>query len=125
MLTHKHFDHAGLAWKLIEAASPYQLKIYAHAEDIEEITHLDERINRFSSAKTDKLRAWGVPENELRTHAAYPIPPEWDMRPVQPQPLADNQSLDLGAGGGGGGGKLEVIRITLETEAGCHPFSAA
>lgn len=96
ILTHKHFDHTGLAWKLLEAAP--QLKIYAHREDIDEIIHLDQRINRFTSAKTDQLRAWGVPEAELRTHAAYPIPSEWDMRPVHPLPIADNQSLDLGAG---------------------------
>jgi glyoxylase-like metal-dependent hydrolase (beta-lactamase superfamily II) len=108
VLTHKHFDHAGLVWKIIEANRG--VEILAHREDVEEIEKLDERIDRFSSSKTDRLRGWGVPDAELRAYTGYAIPPEWDMRPFSPRGIEGGAVLDLGGGSG-----LEVIHTPGHT----------
>lgn len=57
-LTHKHLDHFGLAYRLQERS---EAQVYIHRDDLEDVTHFDERFEWVNDLYLEKMELWGIP----------------------------------------------------------------
>ena len=107
ILTHKHIDHIGNAWRVQRAAGA---EILIHESERPSISDVDPDSQRFSELVRQRLRDWSVPD-EFQPRPAAAAGVTWDIEPAVPTGLADGQRIDLGQGGG----ILEVIHTPGHT----------
>ena len=99
ILTHKHIDHIGNAWRFQRESD---CEILIHESEMFAIDEVDPDGNRFRDLVTQRLAIWGVPHDML-PDAAGPMGFAWQIESAHASGLTDGQTLLQG------GRTLEVI----------------
>jgi hydroxyacylglutathione hydrolase len=107
ILTHKHIDHIGNAWRVQRASGA---EILIHESEQPSISDVDPDSQRFSELVRQRLGEWSVPD-EVRPRPAAAAGITWDIEPAVPTGLADGQRIELEQGSG----ILEVIHTPGHT----------
>ena len=92
VLTHKHIDHIGNAWRVQRASGA---EILIHESELPSISDVDPDSQRFSELVRQRLREWSVPD-DAQPRPAASAGLKWDIQPAVPTALADGQRIDLG-----------------------------
>lgn len=105
LLTHKHIDHIGNAWRVQQCSAA---EVLIHETELEAVEHVDPRGERFADLVRERLQQWHVPSSELRENTSNKEF-GWEIEPLQAAGLVDGQQLELG------GGKLQVVHTPGHT----------
>jgi len=89
ILTHKHIDHIGNAWRIQEASGA---DIFIHECEQKSITDVDPTGDRFLSLVRRRLEDWGVPAAESPANSESKMP-LWKLQSATVSPLVDGQQL--------------------------------
>ncbi len=98
ILTHKHIDHIGNAWRIQEASNA---EVFIHELETKSLVDVDPSGKRFDKLVADRLHDWQVPPQppkETKDHM-----PEWVFKACEPKAMKDGDVLN------GDGEQLEVI----------------
>lgn len=106
ILTHKHIDHIGNAWR-IQRESNAQLLI--HESEQNAIEDVDPSGQRFSQLVADQMQKWKVPQAGQRLNESSNPLPKWELESAQTEGLSDGQRIPLADG------ELEVIHTPGHT----------
>ncbi len=94
ILTHKHIDHIGSAWKLQRDQGA---EIFIHETETAAITDVDPTGQRYAGMARGRLDEWGVPE-EARPETLTISGPQWNIESAEATPLVDGQLLPTAVG---------------------------
>ena len=106
ILTHKHIDHIGNAWRIQQASGA---EVLIHESELDSISDVDPAGKRYSELVKTRLREWGTPEEEFPP-AVTSLGLKWEIEPACATKLVDGQVIDLG------GEELEVIHTPGHTQ---------
>jgi len=116
MLTHWHYDHAGLAGE-IQAAS--DARVYAHADDADIISHDADAMSSLEATQQDLMAEWGMPaDKQADLEAFFEASRPGAGDPAEVTPLNDGDAIEVG------GSRLEVVHVPGHT-AGLSTFAFA
>ena len=106
VLTHKHIDHIGNAWRFQEAENA---EILIHQSECKSVREVDPSGGRFRTLVDKKLAEWSVPRQVWpgRKHDTMPL---WRLQSAEPTPLDDGDCLAFD------GGELRVIHTPGHTQ---------
>lgn len=90
ILTHKHIDHIGNAWRIQRESGA---EVLIHESECKSLTDVDPTGKRFAGLVLDKLRHWQAPTEEMSSHVRSKMP-LWSLQPAQVQGLTDGQRLE-------------------------------
>ena len=95
LLTHKHIDHIGNAWRIQQASDA---EVFIHACEIKSLTDVDPSGKRFGELVRKRLDAWGVPGDvhEKLTGNAKNKMPMWKLEACEALELPDSISFASG-----------------------------
>jgi glyoxylase-like metal-dependent hydrolase (beta-lactamase superfamily II) len=85
LLTHKHFDHAGNAWRIQEISNA---EIMVHSSDLDGVVGLEQSGERFRNQILAALGHWDVPVELVGSQARF-SPSCWSLRPSSPVTLRE------------------------------------
>ena len=104
VLTHWHYDHAGLAGE-IQAAG--DATVYAHADDAALISHDPDAIAALRDRQRQRMAEWGMPEGKRSSLEAFMAESlaAAGGEPVEVEPVADGDVLEVA------GRRLEVVHL--------------
>lgn len=105
ILTHKHIDHIGNAWR-IQLASGAEIMI--HQSEVPSIVDTDAGGDRFRELIAERMQTWGVAVED-RPDDNTSQSTGWEIQPAAAVGLQDGQIIDLG------NGQLEVIHTPGHT----------
>lgn len=105
ILTHKHIDHIGNAWRIHQQGGA---EVFIHESECKSLTNVDPSGKRFSELVHDRMRGWGVP-SESRARSTKSKMPQWILEPCEVTGLSDGQQLPLAQG------HLEVLHTPGHT----------
>jgi hydroxyacylglutathione hydrolase len=90
VLTHKHIDHVGNAWRIQQTSGA---EVWIHRSECEAVTHPDPEGREFVELVAGRLRQWHAP---LKNHSESfeSVMPRWEIEPVEVHDLVDGQQLD-------------------------------
>jgi hydroxyacylglutathione hydrolase len=108
ILTHKHIDHIGNAWRIQRQTGA---EILIHEAELAAIRDVDPDGRRYADLVRERLGAWNVPRAAAEALTAAAGPRTWEIEPATPTALVDGQRIDLG----GAGPDLEVIHTPGHT----------
>lgn len=94
VLTHKHIDHIGNAWRFQQLAGSM---IWIHESEVRSVRDVDPAGGRFRELMFDRMREWQVPEGHL-PDAESDSMPRWELEPAQAVAIQDGDAIDLGQG---------------------------
>ena len=94
ILTHKHIDHIGNAWRFQQQSGA---EIMIHDCETESIADVDPTGERFAATARARLAEWHVPEQAAAV-ATGDFAATWKIESAPVTPLADGQRLPLGDG---------------------------
>lgn len=105
ILTHKHIDHIGNAWRIQQESAA---EILIHESEMTSIADVDPDSIRFRDLVADRLTQWNVPDNVM------PQPKNsanrtWDIQSATPTGLVDGQRIETSCG------ELEVLHTPGHT----------
>lgn len=111
VLTHWHWDHAGLAGE-IQAASG--ATVFAHAADVPLVSHDRAAFDDLLARQGVRMDEWGMPEDKQETLRGVMLASrEKAGEDVAVEPLADGDVLELA------GRSLEVVHVPGHTAGLC------
>lgn len=93
VLTHKHQDHFGLARRLREIS---EAEVFVHENDLEDVTHVSERLHEYVATIRRRLLMWGTPSEELEQVIDMPHQLDQLAGSTVAQPLVDGRRLACG-----------------------------
>jgi hydroxyacylglutathione hydrolase len=105
ILTHKHIDHIGSAWRFQQHSGA---EVLIHESECEAIAAVDPDGQRFRDLVAERMRAWKVP-GDVAARPAKSASLRWEIAPAAPRALVDGQCIELGRG------VLEVIHTPGHT----------
>jgi glyoxylase-like metal-dependent hydrolase (beta-lactamase superfamily II) len=105
ILTHKHIDHIGNAWR-IQQESAAQILIHEH--EMQSVGQVDPDGERFKELVRRRLDGWQVPRDALPRDSSS-SGRRWDIESCEPTALGDGQRLSQGDG------ELEIIHTPGHT----------
>lgn len=105
ILTHKHVDHIGNAWRIQQASGA---EIMIHESEMHAVSDVDPGGRRYRDLLRDRLTGWGVPPDTFARNG-NPSGPTWEIEPAEPQGLVDGQRISMD------GEQLEVIHTPGHT----------
>ncbi len=94
VLTHKHIDHIGSAWRL---QRDHGAEIFIHETETAAINDVDPTGQRYAGVARSRLDEWGVPEDK-RPNTSNIAGPQWNIQSAEPTPLRDGQTLPSAQG---------------------------
>ncbi len=105
ILTHKHIDHIGNAWRIQQESNA---EIFIHESEMPSVSDVDPKGQRFRTLVHQRLIEWGAPEEAL------PKPEEnsglhWELESATPTGLVDGETLEFEDG------SLEVLHTPGHT----------
>lgn len=103
ILTHKHIDHIGNAWRIQQMTGA---EILIHESEVKAISKVDAQGERFASLVNRRFEDWGVPSSERADSKKIP---DWEIESAHASALTDGQRIDLG------NGSVEVIHTPGHT----------
>ena len=105
ILTHKHIDHIGNAWRIQQASNA---EILIHESEMQAIADVDPNGVRFQDLVTERLAEWNVPE-EARPQPANLVGRTWAIQSATPRGLVHGQKINTNCG------ELEVLHTPGHT----------
>jgi hydroxyacylglutathione hydrolase len=105
VLTHKHIDHIGNAWRIQRESSA---EILIHESETHAVSDVDPDGGRFQELVSRRLAEWDVDETAW-SPASVSNGPKWEIEPARPTAVVDGQRIDVGRGA------LEVIHTPGHT----------
>jgi hydroxyacylglutathione hydrolase len=105
ILTHKHIDHIGSAWRFQQESGA---EILIHESECEAVAAVDPDGGRFRALVAERLRAWQVPA-EATPQPAFSAGPKWEIVSAKPRAIVDGEQIALDRGA------LEVIHTPGHT----------
>ena len=103
VLTHKHIDHIGNAWRIREQSAA---EIFIHESEVEALRDVDPSGEEFGGLVRERLLDWNVPAAVLPdTSQTF----QWAIEPADATQLADGMRLPTAEG------ELEVIHTPGHT----------
>ena len=105
ILTHKHIDHIGNAWRIQQESGA---EILIHESERKSIADVDPDSVRFQKLVADRLTQWNVPEDAMPQPQNSAIR-TWDIQSATPIGLVDGQRIDTSCGA------LEVLHTPGHT----------
>ena len=105
ILTHKHIDHIGNAWRIQRASGA---QVYIHESEQKSLTDVDPTGKRFAELVLEKLRLWQAPTEQMSSRFRSKMP-LWTLESAQVQGLSDGQRLETQDG------DLEIIHTPGHT----------
>jgi glyoxylase-like metal-dependent hydrolase (beta-lactamase superfamily II) len=105
VLTHKHIDHLGNAWRVQQIAGA---EVCIHESEYDAVTHVDPDGREFVNLVLGRLCEWQAP---LRIHSESftDVMPRWEIEPADARGLIDGERLPFD------GGEMEVIHTPGHT----------
>ena len=104
VLTHKHIDHIGNAWRIQEIADA---EILIHHSECKSVTDVDPSGTRFRTLVDAKLAEWNVPADDWPPKNSGM--PQWRLEPAEVTGLADGDALPFE------GGQMRVVHTPGHT----------
>ncbi len=105
LLTHKHIDHIGNAWRIQQASG---CEILISEQELHSVQKVDPGGDRFREIVRQRLVSWDVPEEEM-PDASGTAEWKWEIESATARGLADGERLPQGDG------ELEVIHTPGHT----------
>lgn len=106
ILTHKHVDHIGNAWRIQRESGA---EILIHESELKSVHDVDPDGRRFGDLVRQRLAEWNVPDSALSdSESSSKI--NWEIESAEPTPLEHGQTIELGDGR-----QLEVIHTPGHT----------
>lgn len=105
ILTHKHIDHIGNAWRIQQASGA---EILIHEAEVRAVTDTDPSGDRFAELVSERLEVWQVPADR-RPARDDPHRRRWEIEPAAAVGVTDGQRIDVGRG------ELQVIHTPGHT----------
>jgi len=99
ILTHKHIDHIGNAWRIQQASGA---EIMIHESEVSAVVNSDSGGDRFRDLVNERMEQWRV-DADARPNPKTVNSPQWEIQPAAAVGLQDGQRIDLGSD------QLEVI----------------
>lgn len=106
ILTHKHIDHIGNAWRVQRTSGA---EIMIHESEVSAVVETDSTGDRFRNLVTERMNQWQVNEAD-RPQDNTSRGQGWEIQPAAATGLTDGQRIDLGTGH-----HLEVIHTPGHT----------
>lgn len=94
ILTHKHIDHIGSAWKFQQ---DHGAEIFIHESETAAVEDVDPSGQRYAGIARQRLDEWQVPD-EARPDTGDVAGPHWTIQSAQATPLVDGQRLPTAEG---------------------------
>jgi glyoxylase-like metal-dependent hydrolase (beta-lactamase superfamily II) len=105
VLTHKHIDHVGNAWRIQQASGA---DVWIHNSECEAVVNVDPTGEGFVHSVIDRLREWHAPDH-IQTATFSHAMPHWEIEPADVRGLVDGQQLTFESG------HLEVLHTPGHT----------
>jgi glyoxylase-like metal-dependent hydrolase (beta-lactamase superfamily II) len=105
VLTHKHIDHIGNAWRIQQQTGA---PILIHEQDMRAISDADVDGTRFNQLAFRRLKDWQIPA-KVRETLSESLLPKWKIQSADATPLCDRQRIVLADG------ELEVLHTPGHT----------
>ncbi len=105
ILTHKHIDHIGNAWRIQQASGA---EIMIHESEVPSVVQSDAGGNRFRELVSERMQQWRVAA-DARPDDGTSNGQSWEIEPAAAVGLIDGQRIDLGEA------ELEVIHTPGHT----------
>lgn len=94
LLTHKHIDHIGNAWRVQRQSGA---EILIHNSETHAVTDVDPRGERFTALVRERLNEWNVPGDAFPdTSARRKI--QWEIEPAEATGIQDGERIPMGDG---------------------------
>ena len=90
ILTHKHIDHVGNAWRIEQASGA---DVLIHETELSDVTQVDADGEQLKALAKQCLEDWNVP---LEVRSTMISVPKWRIEPVRAVGLVDGQQISLG-----------------------------
>lgn len=94
ILTHKHIDHIGNAWRIQRQGGA---QIVIHENDADDVTDVDPDGERFLSLIFQRLHDWHVPADQLPERSSETLP-QWQIEPANVKTVKDGQLIEMADG---------------------------
>ena len=91
LLTHKHIDHIGNAWRVQQQAGA---DVYIHTLETKSLTQVDPTGRRFDKLVSDRLQQWKAPLPDPNPDSSDKMP-EWELQSCEPIALNDGDELTI------------------------------
>jgi glyoxylase-like metal-dependent hydrolase (beta-lactamase superfamily II) len=105
ILTHKHIDHIGNAWRIQQLSGA---EVLVHQCETPAVTDVDPAGQRFRDVVAQRMQEWGAPPSARAADSSESVP-EWEIQSAVATALVDGQQIPLGKG------MLEVIHTPGHT----------
>jgi glyoxylase-like metal-dependent hydrolase (beta-lactamase superfamily II) len=105
ILTHKHIDHIGNAWRIQQASGA---EIMIHESEVPAVVETDSAGNRFRDLVAERMQQWRVDET-ARPQDKPNRGQGWEIQPAAAVGLTEGQRIEVG------GAHLEVIHTPGHT----------
>ena len=105
ILTHKHIDHIGNAWRIQRESGA---EILIHESEVPAVSDTDARGGRHRQLVWNRLLEWKVPE-DAQPKPSNAIRGTWEIESAEAKGLVDGQRIPVGSG------ELEVIHTPGHT----------
>lgn len=89
ILTHKHIDHIGNAWRIQEAGNA---EVFIHELEAKSLVDVDPSGKRFDQLVADRLEAWHVPPQPPKQ--AKDKMPDWAFKACEPTAIKDGHIFE-------------------------------
>ncbi len=115
VLTHWHYDHAGLAGEIQAEGGA---TVYAHADDADLISHDEAALADLEARQADRMDEWGMPDEKRESLDQFTRASKETAggAPVEVDPVEDGDVLSVA------GRQLEVVHVPGHT-AGLSAFA--
>lgn len=94
ILTHKHIDHIGNAWRIQQASGA---EILIHRSEVDAVSEVDPQGKQFRAVVSERLKHWQVPA-QIHSAVALLTFPNWDIQAAQPTAIDAGQRIELSCG---------------------------
>jgi hydroxyacylglutathione hydrolase len=94
ILTHKHIDHIGNAWRIQRQTGA---EILIHESERDAVADVDPGGRRFAEVVRQRLREWNAPEEAVAASASA-AGPRWEIESAAPTGVVEGQTITLGRG---------------------------
>ena len=105
ILTHKHIDHIGNAWRIQQESDA---EILIHESEMKSVADVDPDSVRFKKMVADRLTQWNVPE-DVMSQPKNSASRAWAIQSATPTGLVDGQRIGTSCG------ELEVLHTPGHT----------
>ena len=105
VLTHRHIDHIGNAWRFQQAGGA---EIWIHTADALPVTQSDDSVAAFRELAAERMRYWCVPD-DVRDALLATGEPRWQIESAEVRELSGGDSVTAGVG------RLEVLHTPGHT----------